>query len=321
MPEIYGDAPGTLDGRLSGDDQTLSGAAAPLPEPLYLYGDVSLIIGTARGGNDTISVDGGTGVAFAVGDSGQILGNARGGQDRILGQVGIQNNLYGDAFTLGDGARGGNDRLTGARGSETTNLIVGDGPNLFGTAQGGDDTLVGGAGRSANSLYGDALIMDDSAVGGNDVIMGGRCATNVLRGDAEAMFGSAAGGDDTITAGTRGESILYGDADALFGDARGGDDVLISRRSNDDMWGDGVLHDNATGGADIFVFAADNGRDVIHDFERGKDRIDLSALDLGGIDDLVIRDDGTDSRILLADDDRIIVLGATNLDASDFIFA
>lgn len=321
MPEIYGDAVGTLDERLTGADHVLSGAAVPLPDPLYIYGDVSLIAGTARGGDDTISIAGGSGAAFAVGDAGQILETGRGGRDRITGEVGVQNNLYGDAFSLGDSARGGNDRLAGARGNTTENLIVGDGPNLFGAAVGGSDTIVGGAGRSSNSLYGDALIMDDSAAGGDDVITGGRCASNTLRGDAEAMYGFSQGGDDTITAGTGSVSVLYGDADALFGNARGGDDVLVSRRSDDDMWGDGVLNDNAVGGADIFVFAADNGQDTIHDFETGKDKIDLSALGLSGIGDIRIRSDGEDSRIILADNNKIFVLGVTNLDASDFIFA
>jgi hypothetical protein len=47
------------------------------------------------------------------------------------------------------------------------------------------------------------------------------------------------------------------------------------------MWGDaGLVADEAQGGSDTFVFAADNGKDVIYDFEQGKDHIDLQALDL-----------------------------------------
>lgn len=80
-----------------------------------------------------------------------------------------------------------------------------------------------------------------------------------------------ANGSGTTVTGTAGDDQLIGSAvgEALSGAA--GDDILL----------DGAGSDMLTGGsgADLFVFAADGQGDTVTDFERGVDRLDLSAFD------------------------------------------
>lgn len=132
-------------------------------------------------------------------------------------------------------------------------------------------------------------------------------------------------------AGTRdGETIagLKGD-DKLFG--LGGDDLLWGGFGNDILSGDGgadVLRGGAgrdilTGGAgaDRFVFAADDGpgsHDVVLDFRRGTDKIELDGLGIESITSTLLGarvsfDDGSD--VLLA------LIGAGSLHASDFVLS
>jgi Ca2+-binding RTX toxin-like protein len=100
---------------------------------------------------------------------------------------------------------------------------------------------------------------------------------------ADTIVGT--GGDDVID-GLAGNDILSGGLgnDRLLGSA--GNDTLKGEAGNDALVG-GVGQDQMYGGAgsDRFVFSAaaesvsGNTRDVIHDFQRGVDDIDLSGLD------------------------------------------
>ncbi|GGX70322.1 hypothetical protein GCM10007385_44160 [Tateyamaria omphalii] len=89
---------------------------------------------------------------------------------------------------------------------------------------------------------------------------------------ADTGGGVAGGhGDDYLNGGT-GDDVLTGNA---------GDDVLF----------DGAGADTLSGGAgaDLFILADDADTDVILDFQRGVDRIDISAIGLvGGIDNLLV---------------------------------
>ncbi|MER2509139.1 MAG: hypothetical protein ABTQ27_10320 [Amaricoccus sp.] len=132
-------------------------------------------------------------------------------------------------------------------------------------------------------------------------------------------------------AGSRdGETIvgLKGD-DKLFG--LGGDDVLWGGLGNDILSGDGgadVLRggtgrDVLTGGAggDRFVFAEGDGagsHDVILDFRRGVDKIELDGLGIESIEGTLLGakvtfDDGSDVLVALT--------RAASLQASDFVFS
>ena len=68
----------------------------------------------------------------------------------------------------------------------------------------------------------------------------------------------------------------------MYNEAIGGNDILRSGSGEDHMWGDAAefyLGDPQTG-SDQFVFEDGNGADTIYDFERGRDKIDLTELDL-----------------------------------------
>ena len=83
--------------------------------------------------------------------------------------------MIGDADGLMDGnARGGNDVLEGGGGDDE---LRGDNgySGMTGNARGGNDRLDGGSGDDL--LIGDGAIMSESAVCGNDVIIGGAATT------------------------------------------------------------------------------------------------------------------------------------------------
>lgn len=144
-----------------------------------------------------------------------------------------------------------------------------------------DDTLSGGAGN-------DYL----TGKGGADVLNG--------NGGADAMLGG--GGNDKLFGGTG--------VDALYGD--GGSDTLAGGGGADKLSG-GL-------GADTFVFAAHDGADRILDFDLARDRIDLTAFDLGGFGDVDIEDRGYGAHISVADVSvDLRGIDAADLDAGHFL--
>ena len=106
-----------------------------------------------------------------------------------------------------------------------------------------------------------------------------------MQGDSQqinGIGGLVTAGDDLLVSGGNEITRLYGDAQEAVGALICGNDTLVSGPGVDEMWGD-LGRDLSTSlitGADVFVFDFDNGADIIHDFERGKDIVDLSALDL-----------------------------------------
>jgi Ca2+-binding RTX toxin-like protein len=144
-------------------------------------------------------------------------------------------------------------------------------------------------------------------------------------------------GDLTILTGGNGKDSLYGDDgdDVLRGGH--GKDLLDGGIGNDELHG-GTGKDSLDGGEgnddlyggrgkDSFNFGplfgdpTFVGADTIHDFEDGKEKIDLSATGLTA-GDVLIADVGGNSEITGAAHGKIIVLGAAGLiDASDLILA
>lgn len=165
-----------------------------------------------------------------------------------------------------------------------------------------------------------------------DPIMGGGGKDNISGGDgADAIYGQ--GGNDKLM-GNAGNDTLDGgnNNDRLYGGAD--EDSLSGGQGNDQLWGgtgadilDGgrgrdILHGEA--GADRFVFAANSGTDTITDFEVGVDLIDLTALGLGGMGDLLIQQFGADTRISLdgGTGNTVTLSGIDllDLDVTDFSF-
>ncbi|MCB4820291.1 calcium-binding protein [Roseicella aerolata] len=161
---------------------------------------------------------------------------------------------------------------------------------LFGTPQ--KDTL--SATNESTFIFG---------FGGNDSLRGGRASDTIWGGtgnDTVRGDGGRTVTDDPLTR-LGGNDVILGDAgaDRLWGE--GGDDVILGGDGNDTIYG-GFGRDVMVGGAgaDKFVFgtiitfypntpgtflsaAADTGvgpaaRDVILDFTKGEDKIDLSPI-------------------------------------------
>lgn len=105
----------------------------------------------------------------------------------------------------------------------------------------------------------------------NDIFVGGR--------GHDALHGH--GGNDTLSGGGGNDHLHGGPAWDLL-DGGSGDDTLIGGSGNDTLVGGGGDDRLVAGlGADVFVFAALHGDDVIVDFDGpGGDRMDLSGLGL-----------------------------------------
>lgn len=223
-----------------------------------------VVTGTA--GDDRLS-------ATSVGNS-RVEGGA--GNDVLTGGLSNTHTLIGGAGddtyiiraagnTIVEAANGGTDVVTAyidyTLGANVENLRLGTG-GLTGTGNALDNALTGSTGNDI--LHG---------LAGNDALRG-------LEGD-DQLFGGA--GDDQLRGDAGNDRLDGGDGnDQLYGGD--GDDVLVGGAGNDIFEG-GLGMDTMTGGAgaDIFRFrpadVAAGGRDVITDFQRGSDKIDISLID------------------------------------------
>ncbi len=206
-------------------------------------------------------------------NSGQIIGdvNMYGGDDIYSASLSgsVTGAVYGgDGYDSLTGADQ-NDRLNGGNDNDTLSGAAGD-DGLFGGE--GSDTLFGG--RGADLMIGDNG--GDVMYGGadEDVMYGGNGA-DTMRGkaDDDVIYGGK-GGDDLY--GGAGDDLIHGDknGDVIHGNA--GDDVIYGDEGTDTLYGGS--------GADTFVFASlgDSGtgssKDVIGDFSRGEDLVDLTGI-------------------------------------------
>ena len=149
---------------------------------------------------------------------------------------------------------------------------------------------------------------------GTDFEIGNK-TSEVFKTHGGADFIEGRGGADTIKLGAgkdvgfggNGADMVYGGKgqDALGGGA--GKDMLVGGR-----------------GSDTFIFKEGDARDVIADFGRGNDKIDVSDLGITRFKE--IRDDISDKNgnavINFGDGDRLVLndFEAANLGANDFIF-
>ncbi len=198
-------------------------------------------------------------------------------------------NETGSEFHVGKDARSAakaDNQLIGLEGDDY----------LFGGR--GDDKVSGGAGD--DTLIGKRS--DESISGGGGKITGNRVDDQLLGGN----------GNDNISGG-RGDDDLSGGA---------GDDILRGRRGNDTLDGS-AGNDILVGGrgADTFVFAGDNGDNIIKNFVTGKDQIDLTALNLT-FEDLKIFEvrEGRGFEVLFGDSSLIINAKHGELAEADFVF-
>ncbi len=207
----------------------------------------------------SVTLNGSTNVAVSIGgtaeDTLKNIENLIGGSaaDRLTGD-GLANVLTGNA---------GNDTLLGMAGNDV----------LKGGA--GRDTLDGGAGTDSAD-YSDQTTAVSATLNGpaNAAVSIGGVAEDTLRNIENFIGGAAA--DRLIGDGLANRLTGNGGSDFLYGGA--GSDTLVGGAGKDGLGG-GI-------GSDIFDFNALNEMgtssstwDIISDFVRGQDRIDLSTLD------------------------------------------
>ncbi len=163
-------------------------------------------------------------------------------------------NLGGESQDNEVHAGGGNDKVFGGVGSD----------ELYGNA--GKDILKGGQGH--DGLFGGK---------GNDILKGGDGHDFLVGGNGKDTLEGGDGND--VLVGGNGKDILKGGEgdDELYGED--GDDTLKGGKGDDVLAG-GAGDDILKGGegADVFYFSADNGFDVIKDFENGTDLLDLTSF-------------------------------------------
>ena len=251
------------------------------PDTIPVEGDMVI-----KGGNDTDTLEGGSGNDEISSSHGDDTAYGNGGDDLIDGGNG-NDALYGGA---------GNDELIGSHGDD--NLFGGEGNDIL---DGGnnEDRLEGGAGN-------DTLI----GFNGRDILIGG---------DGDDRLDG--GNDDDVLDGGAGDDYLYGfnGRDTLNGGA--GNDTLIGYNDDDLMTG-GEGNDLLIGGwgNDTFIFGENSGNDTISDYEDGRDILEFRDL-VDDFSDLTITQDGADTVISSANGTLTLTdTDSSLIDASDFFF-
>ena len=272
--------------------------AAPSVEARILDGSIR---GTAAGeelrgtpGNDAIYGFGGDDFIFGAGgvdfiSAGDGNDNARGGPGSDLMYGGRGNDkLFGDAGNDRMYGQSGNDRLYGSLDKDS---LYGGGGNDFLDGGAGADRMLGGNGNDIYIVDNKNDVVVESSRSGVDTVRSSgemRLAANVenllLRGGRDIDgTGNALG---NVIRGNSGDNTLRGldGNDLLKGGA--GNDRLIGGDDKDRLLG-GAGKDTMSGnsGEDRFLFrsASDSAvganRDVITDFDRSEDQIDLRSID------------------------------------------
>lgn len=220
------------------------------------YGNDSMVGGL---GNDTLMGD------F---DNDTLRGNE--GNDGLYGWTG-NDSIEGGAgndFLMGEQ---GNDTITGDAGNDVVyagsenDLVYGDGPTTTPASGDGADYILGDDGN--DTIY---------AGSGNNTVFGGSGNDTVYAGEGVDFFGGDAG-NDYMDAGASNDTLFgWTGNDTLIGGA--GSDLLSGEQDNDRLMG-GLGNDTLWGGAgaDVFVYANGGGADIIADFVRGTDKIELSG--------------------------------------------
>lgn len=207
-------------------------------------------------GNDTASYAGSGAVNVNLATKAASGGQASG--DKLAGVENLTGSSYNDVLT---GGNGGRNVLDGGAGAD----------KLSGGA--GGDVINGGTGQDTAGYAGSGAVNVNLATG---AASGGH-ATGDKFVSIENVTGSSY--NDVLT-GNSGSNVLNGGAgaDKLYGG--GGADVIIGGAGKDIMAG------GASSDAFIFKTASEAGagmnRDVITDFQKGVDKIDISAIDANG---------------------------------------
>ena len=122
------------------------------------------------------------------------------------------------------------------------------------------------------------------------------------------------GGDDRIFLG-RGDDVGFGGAGNDFINGGAGNDTIVGGEGDDSLFGGN--------GLDVFVFAAGDGHDRITRFEKGEDKIDLSAFGFADFADIADHIDHLANGAKIDLDGQLSIrlhFNGAPLDEGDFIF-
>ncbi|WP_264185653.1 calcium-binding protein [Roseicella aerolata] len=183
---------------------------------------------------------------------------------------------------------GGDDSLTGGAGPDT--ILGGGGQDVIQGDLPGLPPHVPPAGEGNLLLGGDG---DDTITAGlgADTLLGGSGHDRLHGGLGSSLSSFMEGGYSANWSMDQADLLLGEEGDDLL-DGAGGDDTLVGGAGNDTLLGSaGIDLLAGEAGADTFRFARDSGvyggpesgvgagnRDIILDFGKGEDVIDLSAL-------------------------------------------
>ena len=188
--------------------------------------------------------------------------------------------------------------LLASDGSNDVDFIIGDDRSeRFNT--GNDNDFVDGNGGNDRIQLGKG---DDVGLGGDGVDrIHGNKGDDLIDGGAGLDYLRGGKGNDTIRGGSETDVIRGGQGNDTI-DGGAGFDILVGGR-----------------GADTFVFDADSGDDVILRF-RSNDTIDLTALELGGFEDVSIQKGFFGTKVSFGEDASVFLTGYRGtLTEDDFI--
>jgi serralysin len=259
----------------------------------YLYANIERLMLTGAGSNFGVGTEGNN---ILFGNAGENLLIAGAGNDQIFGGAG-RDAMFGEDGVDALNGEAGIDYMVGGAGIDTLDGGA-DADEMYG--QDGDDIMRGGDSFSTDIMVGGTgndAIYGNSGLGDYDLLYGNEGNdTFYVDTPDDLVFEQLNEGTDTVYADINGAGyylydhienlVLLDDTpfgvgnsldNQLTGSATG--NYLIGGRGNDvlnGMGGNDVLFGET--GSDTFVFTSGNGGDVIGDFERGQDKIDLSAF-------------------------------------------
>lgn len=281
---------------LTGQKILLKNTVVSSVMPAHFIGKASI----DRRGIDTIQAN----------DAGEQLAG-REGDDIVLGGVGADH-LNGNL---------GRDRVDGGLGNDIVRGGKDDDIQIWGGP--GDDAVYGDLGNDAevNGNQG-----SDKVYGGpgDDVVRGGADNDIEVFGDDGNDFVYGDEGDDAHVNGNKGNDHVYGGNgnDTVRGGQN--DDYVSGDAGDDKVYGD--LGTNIlVGGPGKDTFFVANGfniQNTITDFERGQDRIDVSAFaELGTYEQIVLIQEGSNTVIQFAPTNKLIIQGQTptQIKSTDFV--
>ncbi len=275
-------------------------------------------------GNDVLNGETGNDVIYGGAGDDTALGGFN--NDTLFGEAGGDSLMGEDGIDFLSGGLG-NDTLDGGTGNDS--LEGGDNDDLI-YGQGGVDRIKGGFGN--DELYGglgnDVIDGDeghDRMSGGsnNDALYGGD-GNDSISGDVFDDILNGGSGNDTLNGG-QGRDIVVGERghDTLLG--ADGNDSLVGGLDNDllkggngsDFMHGGAGNDILFGeaGADVFEFSffwsegGVIGNDLVMDYQRGVDRIDLSGWNYVLGDTLIVSARGASTTVLTSDEGEIVLRG------------